>query len=449
MSVGDLTRSQKRQLARPRRQSATLSVIACVVLFLGTVTQSPARFVYDAANYWAGAVSLAHGRDAYVDGLMSLRGVLSSVLYLPAALATRGFGASAGGLAVLVENSLLVSLIGVVLLPQLLRAWGPVTPWMMWVCAGLTWLVVGRFAPYPLTDIWAAALVLVALVALRRQSGIGLLGAGLLAGIAFNIRPAYLVPLLLVLAVVLLRTKFAGLWFGAGVVLALVPQLIVNLKHGAGWKLWPPDMLALTQLQAYNASFVVRYDTAYVPARDPQQFFCNPAMAQAVGVHPPTSTVGLGDLYLHNLPQSIVFVAEKAAAALHWPLSAPYFAPTGAGDLMFALLVTTVSVLGVVSLLHTQSRSGFRSVPVAVCAALALWLGSVITIVTPSPETRFALPLVLLGIAGCASLVGGRMSGRWTAGAVIGVVVVFAIGMLGLSHPAAPGPASPSYCAAR
>lgn len=440
----------RRPLAGPRRQSVALSVMAGVVMFLGTVTQSPATFVYDAATYWAGSVSLAHGRDAYADGMLSLRGVLTSVLYLPAALASRGFGDSVGGMAVLVENSLLVSLVGVLLLPRFLRAFGPVTPRMVWVCAGLTWIILGRFAPFPLTDFWAAALMLAAVVALQRRSAVGLMGAGLLAGIAFNVRPAYLLPLLLALVVVLLHRRFAALWFGAGVVVAMVPQSILNFTQGTGWKPWPPDMLALTQVQAYNASFIVRYDTAaYGLVRDPQQHFCSPDMAQAVGNHPPVSTRGLGDLYLHSLPQSIIFLVEKAAAALHWPLSAPYFAPTGASDLIFALLVTTVAVLGIVSLVQAQSNSGFRALPVAVWVALAVWLGSLITIVTPSPETRFAMPLVLFGIAGCASLVRRKQSIRWVVGACMAVALVFAIGMVGLSHPAPPGPESPATCAAR
>ena len=450
MSLGRQTRVPARQRPGiPWRHSATQSVMAGLVVFLGTVTQSPARFVYDASTYWAGSVSLAHRRDFYVDGMLNLRGVLTSVLYVPAALATSVLGDSASGPAVLIENSLLVSLVGVLLLPRLLRAWGPVTPWMVWVCAGLTWLVGGRFAPYPLVDLWAAALMLAAVVALQRRTAIGLMGAGLLAGIAFNVRPAYLLPLLLTLVVVLLRQRLAGLWFAAGTVVALVPQSMVNLRQGTGWKPWPPDMFALTQLQAYNASFVVRYDTVVLPHRDPRQFFCNPFMAQAVGDHPPLSTGGLAGLYLHTLPQSIVFVAEKVAAALHWPLSAPYFAPTGAGDQMFALLVTIVSVLGVVALVHAQSQSGFRSAPVAAWAVLAVWVGSLITVVTPSPESRFALPLVLLGIAGCATVVRGKLGSRWVAGAFMAVALVFAIGTEGLSHPAPPGPAFPATCAAR
>lgn len=130
-------------------------MIAGAMVFLGTVTQSRTRFVYDAATYWAGSVSLAHGRDPYLTGWLNFRGVFTSVLYFPAALATRAFGGSTAGVAVLVQNSLLVALVGVLLLPRLLRAWGPVTPWMVWMCAGLTWFLVGRTAPYPLTDLWA------------------------------------------------------------------------------------------------------------------------------------------------------------------------------------------------------------------------------------------------------------------------------------------------------
>ena len=421
--------------------------MAGVVVFLATVTQSPARFLYDAAIYWGGSVSLAHGGSPYLTGTLNVRGVVTSVLYLPAALATRVLGDSAGGMAVLVENSLLVSLVGVLLLPRLLRAWGPVTSWMVWVCAGLTWLLVGRLAPYPLVDLWAASLMLAAVVVLQRRTKIGLIGAGLLAGIAFNVRPAYLVPLLLALAVVLLRQRLAGLWFAAGVVVGLVPQSIVNLTQGTGWKPWPPDMAALTRIQAFYASYSVRYDTVYLPGRDPQQFFCNPAMAQTVGDHPPQSTGELAALFLHSLPQSLLFVTEKAAAALHWPLSTPYFDPTGAGDRLFALLVTAVAVLGVVALVKAQPRSGFRSAPVAVWVALAVWVGSLATLVTSAPETRYALPLVLFGIAGCAMLVRGRLGFRWAAGAFVAVLVMFTIGTLGLSHPAAPGPASPVTCA--
>ena len=130
-------------------------MIAGAMVFLGTVTKSPTRFVYDAATYWAGSVSLAHGRDPYLTGWLNFRGVFTSVLYFPAALATRAFGDSTAGVAVLVQNSLLVAHVGVLLLPRLLRAWGPVTPWIGVDVRRFDVVLGGPAVPYPLTDLWA------------------------------------------------------------------------------------------------------------------------------------------------------------------------------------------------------------------------------------------------------------------------------------------------------
>jgi len=226
-----------------------------------------------------------------------------------------------------------------------------------------------------------------------------------------------------------------------------VPQTIMNLTHGVPWIPFPRDMTKLTQLQADHASYVVRFDTAaYGPERDPHQYFCDPFMAQAVGNHPPGSTRELVSLYLHNPSQSFVFLIEKASAAVHWPLSAPYLAPGGGGDKLFALLVTAITVVGAAALVHAQLQSGLRSTPLTVWAALAVWLGSLTTLVTPAPESRFALPLVLLGITGCGTLVRQRPCKRWIAGTVLVVVGVFALGISGLSHPSPTGPASPATC---
>lgn len=361
--------------AETGRRRFGAEAIAAVVVSVATIAQAPAVPVYDATTYWAGSVGLVHGRDVYIDGLMSLRGVLTSVLYVPAALATRVLGEANGGMAVLVENGLLIALVGAVLLPRMLRVWGPVTPWMVLLSAGLTWLLVARLAPYPLTDLWGAVLIVAAIVLLQRRTAVGLASAGLVAGIALNIRPAYLAAALLALVVILLRERLAGLWFAAGAAFALLPQSIVNLAHGAGWKPWPPGTATLLQLQSASASYIVRYDTAaYGLPRDPQQSFCSATMAQIVGDHPPASTGELAGTFLQHLPQSLIFVAEKVAAALHWPISAPYYAPSGVGDQLFAFEVTAVTVLGTASLLYMLFKHGLRSATLAGSVAPVVWL---------------------------------------------------------------------------
>jgi hypothetical protein len=74
---------------------------------------------------------------------------------------------------------------------------------------------------------------------------------------------------------------------------------------------------------------------------------------------------------------------------------------------------------------------------------------------TSATEPRFALPLILLGIVGCAALVPVRWSDavrrperRWVIGTVVAALVVFAIGSNALSHPAPPGGVSVATCAA-
>ena len=58
--------------AEPGRRRFGAEAIAAVVVFVATIAQVPAVPVYDAATYWFGSVGLVHGRDVYIDGLMSL-----------------------------------------------------------------------------------------------------------------------------------------------------------------------------------------------------------------------------------------------------------------------------------------------------------------------------------------------------------------------------------------
>jgi hypothetical protein len=73
--------------------------------------------------------------------------------------------------------------------------------------------------------------------------------------------------------------------------------------------------------------------------------------------------------------------------------------------------------------------------------------------VTSATESRFALPLVLVGIAGVAAALGDGVrlprerAGRlWLAGSLVAVVAVFGLGAWGLQHPL-PGDGALADCA--
>lgn len=106
-------------------------------LFAATVAQGPSGgFVYDAARYFNGSLALFTHADAAREGDLDFRGALTPVVYAPAALAEH-LVTGAGRYGVLVQNALLVAVIGAVLLPGVAGRRGPAA---VWLCAALTWL---------------------------------------------------------------------------------------------------------------------------------------------------------------------------------------------------------------------------------------------------------------------------------------------------------------------
>jgi hypothetical protein len=424
------------------------AVLAAVMLF----RPSAPLFVYDAAVYWAGTRAVLDGGDVFEQGRLGLRGVLTSMLYLPAAAVTKMGGESWAGPAVLVENAVLIALIGVVLVPQLVGLWRPVTPLVVAASAVGTGILTAGFAPFPLTDLWGAALLLSAVVALGRRSPAWLAGAGLAAGAAVNIRPALLLPLAVVGVAVVVARRWSALWCALGAAVALAPQFLLNRSRGTTWVPWPETTAELTRLQASYAAYVVRYDTVVGDAAvDPRRFFCSPAMADALDGSAPSSTGELAGSFLAHLPQAVVLAAQKIAAALHWPLSTPYTSPAPVVNGLFALLVTAVTVVGAAVLLH-RALTRRRDLGLGQVTLVLAWLGCAANLVTSATESRFALPLVLAGVAGCVVLVAdgvrvprGRTGRAWVAGTVLAVLAVFAVGVTGLQHPVS-GPVTLATC---
>ncbi|TYP89829.1 hypothetical protein [Blastococcus xanthinilyticus] len=433
-----------------------VQLVSGLLLALAVVLQPPApAFLYDATKYWGGARALLAGGDVFTAGLLDLRGVLTVLLYLPAAAVTAVAGDAAAGFAVLAENALLVAVIGVVLVPRLVAVWRPATRTTVLVAAVGTGITLAGFAPFPLTDLWAAALLITAVVALDRTGRWWLLLAGAAAGVAFNVRPGSLLTLIALGIAVLVARRLAAGWFALGSALALLPQFVLNLRRGATWLPWPEQTGWLTQLQAADAAYLVRYDTVVAGAASPRRFYCSPGMATALDGDTPGSPGELLTTYLAHLPQAMLFSAQKVGAALHWPLSTPYTAPAPGVDGLFALLVTALAVTGSAVVLTRLVRRGARPRLGTVAAAL-VWAGALVGLVTSSTETRFALLLVLLGVAGSALLATAALGpdraatpGRaWVAGTVVAVLAVYALGVTGLQHPVA-GEVTPEICAAQ
>ncbi|NJC63531.1 hypothetical protein HC028_03250 [Planosporangium flavigriseum] len=430
------------------RSRPWLTVSAGVALFLlSAVQQWPSAFRYDAAVYWSGSVALFTGDSTYDRGWLELRGFLTPFVYAPAALVERLF-AGAGGPAVLVENALLVAVAGVVLLPGIARTvGGPRTqgPLVTWLCAGLSWLVLGRFAPYPLMDLPAVVLFLTVLrLALVRSRWGVLVLAGVAAGVTVNLRPAYLIPVGAVVVGVVVLHRSRAVLFLVGAVLGSLPQVVFNVARGAAPSLMPAGTPGLMSLQASYASYVVRYDTIIDTSGPPQQFYCDPSMAHAVAGHPVTSTGQLAKALLTNLPESVAFMLKKVGAALAWSSSTPYSTAAAVERYDLALPIVLITVIGAFGLvLAARRREGLLLAGSGLAVCLSL--------MTSATETRFALPLVLLGIVGCAVTVGlpatRLRSTRLLVAAAAVVVLGLAFAAWGVADALPPGPAGAAQCA--
>ena len=436
---------------------------AAVSAFLIAVFRAPAVFfIYDAGVYWVAAVAATSGGDFFELGGLLIRGALTAFIYVPAALLAMLFGPESGLVAVLIQNSLLIAIIGAVLIPALVRLFVMVPPLIVYASAIGTALLLGGLAPYPLVDLWALSLVLFAIVLVGRtpNSWVRLGVAGLLLGAAFNLRPAYLVPVILIALAWVVASRLRVLATVGGFALALVPQVVVNLMSRGSWAPWPVNAFVVTDVQTKYAGFIVRYDTlAYAPdASAAQLFYCNPGMATRFVSGTPGSMGELALSFVEHLPVSLKFVAQKVAASLHWTSQTPYSGYPSDELSALTLAVVAVSSAGFLGLIWfvLRRREGRSLTLTRMAPVFALWAGTSATLAFATPEARFALPVLVLGIVGCLVVGCSRPavfapSGRgilFIAGAVLLAAGLLWIGQSGLAHPADLGDATARICSA-
>ncbi|MCW2539772.1 MAG: hypothetical protein JWN95_1497 [Frankiales bacterium] len=435
-------------------------LLALCMVALGCLRQPVATFFYDAGAYFGGAQALVHGGNVFDSGGLFLRGALTPIVYFPAALASALFGSGTAGFFVLLQNSIGVALFGVVLIPRLVEVWSPVSNLARLVSAVLSLLLIGPYSPFALMDLWTLLLALTIVLNLAARRPAALFLMGLLSIALVNIRPAYVVFAVLVTLWVLVRARLAAGWFVAGGVLAGLPQLLVNWGHGNGFSLVPPQAAEVTRLQQMFSLYVVRYDTIIdTSGKSPQQFYCDPAMAAKMrGYANPEGLLGVSKDFVITLPRSLRLVADKLAASVHWASSGPYLTPHPVADAAMATLATLTAVTGIALLSARFVRVKKPSAMQLGC--LALLVSTVLSIAGSTPETRFALPLVALGIVGLLASPLFISRGLRELGAAVWpfgflktsltmaiFVLVLLAGAVSLNHTAPRGGANAAICA--
>lgn len=415
---------------------ASCFVLTAMALLAGGASGQP----FDAAVYTNMPLVILDG--AAVPPGFDFRGALAWLVYLPAALGTKiGIDIISG---VLAQNVALLAALGAYLLPALsTRVGRPPRRIVVFSCV-LVVVVLGRFAPLGLMDLWAASAAVLAIFLVRRPGAPSVLAAGALLGAAVNLRPAYLLSAVFVLGAWAIWVRRDWIWLALGSSMAVLPQAVMELFRPGSFHTWYNGAGSINQLQLSYSAWVVRYDT--VPSSQvPQQFFCEPDMASVQQTPIASPTDLLAHLVTH-LPQSIDLVLQKLTAWLMWTWSTPFHDSYDPTISQLSVLVVVLVVLGAFGWLQAVRRG---DIPLRVAAtAAATSLGVVCGAVAATPETRFAMPLVVLGIAGTSLVRFDRMKPRQIAAVTGVVIVVILLGQRGLDHPAPPGGVTPEICAA-
>lgn len=395
-----------------------ISKLRLLLLFLAvtiaTFFQRPAPALkFDAAVYLRGSMALVSGGDVYAAGDLVLRGAWTPIIYTPAAAINQVLGSGGYGrglyVVVLLQGALLAAAICVLLLPAVMRIWFPQNSVSLTICVTVGYFVMRNFAPYSLMDVWAIALALLAICLLARRGIATLFFAGLALGVCANLRPSYLLTAVAITIITVAYLRFRGLMILVGLVVAQIPQVAVNWFVDREMTPFPVELASVSRQVGSLAPFVIRYDTiAYGPSPQGGQLFCDPAMVRIALDKLPSSAIELVTVFVAHPFQAGWFLIQKFGAILLWPLTVPYFEWIPIFNLLFGVVIVLITTLGISSLVLTRRESPTLSLPRA--ATLAIIVGVLVNLVRYPVETRYAIPLVLIGIVGVAGLVGQGVS---------------------------------------
>lgn len=404
--------------------------------------------LWDAATYLDGSLALVAGGDVYASGGLSTRGVLTPLIYSPAAIMNQIF---ANGqlsellfVGVLVEGALFTSLISFFLLPRLRSTLFGANPASAFLVSMLSYFAIRGFAPYSLMDLCAVSTLLAGISLLNKRGNGRFMASGLLLGVCINLRPSYLLIVIAIILASLVCGKLSGFFALVGLFLSQVPQLVLNFKIGRKISFLPIDILDSVNFTAFSISgFVLRIDSIVYSPRPKGRLHCDSTMVGFVLNKMPSNYGDLFALYVSHPLDSGWFLLQKFGATLIWPVSVPYFEARPVANALFGSMTLIVTVIGISRLVLGRNVIGSNNL-----IKPSVWFvvfGTILNFASNATEPRYALPLVLMGVIGFSellseltTLVGLRSRLKSNLTAVISVTLILALllfaGFFGLSN---------------
>jgi hypothetical protein len=422
--------------ARP--PAAAFALAFAGSLIVAFLLQGPKPFFGDSGNYWALAETFTHGGHfSFANFESPVRGyVLPLMIYVLRTLG-EGVGWTQSSLAKLF-NVALFALIGGVLAPRLAEIIWPGQHWGVLRRVGLTALLIVFWSgdlSYPLSDFPGLALGLITLVLIARtDTPASMLIAGLTAGMAVDVRPAYLpfVPMLLVIvgrnwyeqrgaahASSFRRALCLGLLI-VGFLAASLPQSLASHRHYGTLSFIPGGPAHLTEEQLTSSILLRRYDTYMEPSVNafPMYYFDHTGLKLLLK-RPGRVVTGTGQ-YIEVALEHPGFMAGLTAQhiinGLDMRYSTAYVEHIDSGGKLWLRLSGFLLVfLALVRLLWPAARRGLGRARWRY--AIALLLCSASSAFT-AIETRYMLPvwlaIYLLVLApGWPNPIATHETGRW------------------------------------
>lgn len=385
---------------------------AVVVAFL----QSPEPFFYDSGSYWElGQSFTAHGHFSLLNFESPVRGYLLPLIYHILRALADAFDWRYSS-TVKLANALLFALLAGVLVPRFAEIAWPHRRWSVWrrlALGGLLLVFWAGFLNFPLSDFPGLTFTILALVCVARSDTPGwMLVAGLACGAAIDIRPSY-VPLAPILAVLVLWTWFeergkprassrrrsaCAALFVVGLIVVSLPQSLATHRHFHSWSFIPGGPEHLTGQQLTRGMFLQRYDTYVGTGHEPEMLYGDSAGLALLETQP-RQEVTSGGQYLKLLATHPIVMGGLALShlvnGLDQRYNTPYIAHLDTGSHRWlraaGFLITFLALL---RLLWPAARRRLAPARRRYPAALAL---SCVTSVPSAIETRYLLPLYLLG----------------------------------------------------
>jgi hypothetical protein len=391
----------------------SIKLASFLALFVFLIAQNPVwNMLWDADGYLNSAIHwVTGGPHEQVSEQLFYRGVLSSfVYYIPAFIGINYFEPTQFGtyiyVFVMVQNALIISWIAAFVLPRITNLIKPVKATTIPLIALLGYYIMKGFAPYSLMDLWAVACIIPVVYMIHSHRRMTMTLSGVLLGVCLNLRPSYLLVIVLLFISALVIKRASLLLMVPGFFVSQVPQILYNKKWYDSFSIFPLGLGKITGDLATFASYSIRYDTvAYRPFAQGGLSFCDKKMKDIALNSMPESTFETGLLLLQNPGNAFLFIIKKTAAAFWWPVTTPYFEHNPIVNSVFGFFVLAIMVFGVSKVIKIFVGSSNWRYFLGMFAVIA---GFFINLVLYSNETRYGLSVLLIAICGIAIAIDSR-----------------------------------------